>query len=258
MGCGHALPDNIVPHPRFGLAFSPETVIPADLTRQNFTAVPILRYADRLLKCRNCRRPFVFFAREQKYWYEDLRFNISARCVRCPVCRRSEHRLRRRFQRYSLLVRRDDLSDPELATLVGDAVWLYEAGILEDEQRLRRLKNLALARIPEEQATKEIVSVISGIREIGGQRLAHVEALMLRGIIRLLDSGAEVVTEEQANATAIPPDHLDLGDLPSYANAFARLMRWGLLTWAQDLYGAWGVRPTREAIEGLRKEPRNV
>jgi len=178
------LPENLVPHPRYGVKITPSgfklpraghrpvvlglqgrndlsrrTAIPADLARQRYT-VPRTYYVDILRQCRGCKRPFVFYAREQKYWYETLGFDISADCLHCPECRRTHHRFRRRFRRYSESIVSDDLSDAELAVLVEDAVFLYEAGVL-GEQRLRRLKNLAVRRIPDEPATGEVLDVLS-------------------------------------------------------------------------------------------------
>ncbi|MHC5536823.1 zinc-ribbon domain containing protein [Singulisphaera rosea] len=238
-------PTNLVPHPIFGVAYSPESGFPADLSRQKPSPCPILFYVDMLTKCRNCLRPFVFHAREQKYWYEDLGFDLGARCpARCPECRRSRRRLHRHFQRYSELSHQEDLTDTELGVLVGDSIVLYKAGILEDEQRLRRLKNLALTRLAGEQVTQELVGVIAAIPVVGGHRLGVAESRLLESIRRLIDAGMEVVSEVQALAATLPADNLDLGSVPSYAKAFERLRRRGLLTdWVQDKSGRWGVRP---------------
>ena len=180
----HKLQD-IVPHPRYGDAvvpsgskaspkevrasfwrygsdtIFPESAIRADTTRQNFTVFPRGYYVDALRKCRTCGRPFIFFAREQQHWYETLGFHIDADCVHCPECRRSDQQLRRRFQRYSESIGRADIDDRDLVTLVGDAVFLWEAGVLRDEQRLRRLRNLARRRIPGSTATTGIDRVIA-------------------------------------------------------------------------------------------------
>ncbi|WP_435016338.1 zinc-ribbon domain containing protein [Tundrisphaera sp. TA3] len=247
------LPDNLVPHPRFGVAYRPDVVVPADLTRQNFTAYPIPHYVDVLRQCRNCGRPFIFFALEQKHWFEDLHFHIhSSQCVRCTECRRRQHHLSERLRRYSRLVVRDDLSDSELESLVGEAAYLFGTGHHVGENRLRRIKNLALARIPDSLATKQILATIEGIIEIDGQRLTPVEAMMLRGILGLIDAGASVVKEAEAKATIIPADDLDRELIPSYADSFKTLLRRGFLTWGQDRYGTWGARPSPAAIEGLR------
>jgi hypothetical protein len=175
---------NIVPHPRYGDAvvpsgckesasevqssfwrygtdtIFPESAIKADTSRQNYTVFPRGYYADVLKQCRTCQRPFIFFAREQQHWYEVLGFYVDADCVHCPECRRSNQQLRRRFKRNSESVGRSDLKDRELVTLVSDATFLWQAGVLRDEQRLRRLRNLSRRRIPGSTATNEIDGVI--------------------------------------------------------------------------------------------------
>ncbi len=86
--------DEIVPHPRFGNCsvpsgyaiprdkvlnsywgyrthedtILPDSAIPADVSRQHYVAIPRACYVDILRPCRSCGRPFIFFAREQKYW----------------------------------------------------------------------------------------------------------------------------------------------------------------------------------------------
>ena len=182
----HKLQD-IVPHPRYGdtvvpsgckasaeevrgsfWRYSSDTIFPesairADVTRQNYTVIPRGYYVDTLKQCRTCGRSFIFFAREQQHWYEALGFYIDADCVHCPECRRSDQQLRRRFRRYSELVARADLHDRDLVTLVGDAVFLWQAGVLRDEQRLRRLRNLARRRIPGSTARTSIDRVITEV-----------------------------------------------------------------------------------------------
>jgi hypothetical protein len=177
---------NVVPHPRYGdcivpsgvivptweiLSFwgykretiFPESAIPADVTRQSFTVLPRRFYVDVLKQCRTCKRPFIFFAREQQHWYEELGFNIDADCVLCAECRKSDQQLRRRFMRYSQVVSRTDLDDKELGTLVEDAVFLFDAGVLHDEQKLRRFRNLARRRIPGSTAAASIDRVIAAL-----------------------------------------------------------------------------------------------
>ena len=55
-------------------AYFPESAIPADESRQNYSVIPRLCYVDELRRCRKCDRDFIFFAREQHFWYEVLRF----------------------------------------------------------------------------------------------------------------------------------------------------------------------------------------
>ncbi len=139
----------------------PESAIPADLSRQSFSPVPVRFYVDTLKYCRACDRPFLFFAREQKFWYEDLGFDLGSHPVRCAECRREVRRQRFHFQRYGRLIGATEWTDDELATLVSDAVYLFEKGVLQREQTLRRLKNAALRRLPDHEATASILEVVA-------------------------------------------------------------------------------------------------
>lgn len=141
----------------------PESAIPADCSRQNFSTFPRGYYVDMLMVCRACERPFLFFAREQQFWYEELHFYIDTACQYCPECRREQHEFRERLRRYSEQVGREGLSDAELATLVGDAVFLWRAGVLHDESRLRWLRNRARRSVPNDPATASIERLIGGL-----------------------------------------------------------------------------------------------
>src|SRR5690554_738010 len=61
----------------------PNTAVEADLSRQSPAAVPVTHYFDVKRACRDCGRPFIFYALEQKHWYEELGFCLEADCVRC-------------------------------------------------------------------------------------------------------------------------------------------------------------------------------
>jgi hypothetical protein len=50
--------------------------------------VPKYFYLDESRICVQCRKPFVFRAAEQKYWYETRQFNFNAVPARCLSCRR--------------------------------------------------------------------------------------------------------------------------------------------------------------------------
>jgi hypothetical protein len=129
--------------------------------KQNFGVIPRGWYADILKKCRDCRRKFIFYAEEQRHWYEVLGFTIDADCVRCPECRRADQTLRRRFQRYSNAIARTDLTDDEFATLVGDAAFVWDNGLLKKRDKLKRIRNQARRRIPNHPATREIDLLIA-------------------------------------------------------------------------------------------------
>jgi arsenate reductase-like glutaredoxin family protein len=127
----------------------PESVIIADETKQNYSVMPRPYYVDILKSCRDCQNEFIFYATEQRHWYETLGFFTQADCVRCPKCRVTDQTLRRRFKRYANNISRKDLSEEDFTTLLSDALFLFESGLLKTDQQLRRLRNQARKRLPD-------------------------------------------------------------------------------------------------------------
>ena len=50
--------------------------------------VPRYFYVDERHTCVQCGSDFLFSAKEQKFWYETLRFISCSRAIRCPSCRK--------------------------------------------------------------------------------------------------------------------------------------------------------------------------
>jgi hypothetical protein len=182
------LPSNIVAHWRYGSAprpsgirvseeeirngfwrhprehIFPESVLIADPSKQNYATYPRSYYVDVLRECRSCGRPFIFFALEQRHWFETLGFYVDANCVLCPSCRRDSQSLRRRLRRYSDLLQKDEASPRELRFLVDDGAYLFARGVLKDINSLGRLKNRALKVIPDYAGTKMLAQELANAR----------------------------------------------------------------------------------------------
>lgn len=178
------LPADLVPHPRYGATphisgvevsegrvragfwrhqrevLFVESTLVADATKQNYSVFPCEFYVDVLRTCRNCSRPFIFFACEQRHWYETLRFSIEADCVLCSPCRRDARSIRRRLRRYSDLRHKAQKSDRELMFLVNDGAYLVARGVLRNLSALGQVKNEALKRIPEFRGTAKLVQAL--------------------------------------------------------------------------------------------------
>lgn len=178
---------NVVPHPRYGTEIVPsglvgkddvipgppewskdvtfpESAIPADVRKQNFSTMSHLHwYVDTLRDCWMCKRPFLFFAREQQYWYETLRFRVEAGCHECVECRAGLRTVRRRLKRYGELVGKPELTDEDMLALASDAAFLWTKGLLRDEQRLRRIRNRALRQVPERAATRALDELVASL-----------------------------------------------------------------------------------------------
>ena len=142
----------------------PESVLVANTSKQNYTAYPRKYYVDVLHHCRNCARPFIFCALEQRHWFETLHFYVDADCVLCPTCRRDSQALRRRLRRYSDLVGKDEATSRELEFLVDDAAYLFARGVLKDTNSLGRLKNRAQKAIPDYAGTQLLVQELTNAK----------------------------------------------------------------------------------------------
>jgi hypothetical protein len=60
----------------------------ADITQQKYCDyTPYLAYFDIEMKCENCKQEFIFSAKEQQFWYENLHFWVQSRPKQCLACR---------------------------------------------------------------------------------------------------------------------------------------------------------------------------
>jgi hypothetical protein len=70
----------------------PPGAVRGDVRRQEFCPachVPRYFYLDQDKACVQCGNDFIFSAKEQKYWYETLKFNFNSIAIRCPRCRKA-------------------------------------------------------------------------------------------------------------------------------------------------------------------------
>ena len=116
--------------------FFPETAIRADVANQNYSVFPRSLYVDIEKKCRDCGRDFLFFAREQKHWYEELYFTVDAQCVKCIDCRKKEQEIRVLAGEYENLLKKEDRTEEEMAKLKLLASELYEIGYIRNKRKL--------------------------------------------------------------------------------------------------------------------------
>ena len=123
---------------RAGETIFSETAILADTTKQNYHCFPRKIYVDLGKKCRECGKWFIFYALEQKYWFEHLGFFVDADCVYCAECRRNDHQLKGRIERYNALVKKRDKSTEEWRELSVIADVLWEVGYIRKPETLRK------------------------------------------------------------------------------------------------------------------------
>src|SRR5690606_12241464 len=121
----------------------PNTAIIANTSLQKAPTVAVTHYYDVERRCRDCCRMFIFFAEEQRHWYEVLRFGLDSDCVRCVECRKSEQQTAQLRQRYESLLKRSDRTDKETLELIDCALTLVEHSAFGHRtlQRIRELLN---------------------------------------------------------------------------------------------------------------------
>lgn len=180
---------NHVPHPRYGTKpipsgykvdedtirrghwrlsrdrIFPETVLAANTEKQNYALYPRKYYVDVERICRTCDRPFLFFAKEQRYWFETLRFFVDADCVYCPECRRESRTIQKRLRRYSDLYAKPVPSRKELMFMIDDAIFLVEHGVLKNLSNVEAMKNRAAKVIAEYPDLELLSTVLQAARE---------------------------------------------------------------------------------------------
>jgi hypothetical protein len=121
----------------------PNTAVPADLTRQTPATVPVTHYFDLERPCRDCNRPFIFFAEEQKFWYEQLGFGLESDCVRCVDCRKKQQGIARQREVYESLFHLTDKDEQQALDMADACLYLIEHRVFttRQTQRVRMLLN---------------------------------------------------------------------------------------------------------------------
>lgn len=117
-----------------------ETAIPANIEKQEVADFPRKIYVDIEERCEVCKRLFLFFALEQKYWFEALGFWIDSHCTRCMDCRLNDREIRSMQKRYQELVNKDGRTVDETKELKQFALELYMRGYIKDKNKIDKIK----------------------------------------------------------------------------------------------------------------------
>lgn len=134
---------NDLPNGSCPTARIPNTAVVADLARQTPATVPVTHYFDLEHKCCDCGRPYIFFAEEQKYWYEELGFGLDSGCVRCVDCRKQQQSIAQKRELYESLFHVPDKTVEQSIQMADACLVMIEAGIftVRQTQRVRCLMN---------------------------------------------------------------------------------------------------------------------
>ncbi|TNE32741.1 MAG: hypothetical protein EP349_00995 [Alphaproteobacteria bacterium] len=117
------------------------TAIPADITHQRPATLHVTHYYDVKRICRLCKQPFIFFAQEQKHWYEELGFPLEVDSVVCQPCRRKQRGIAKKRTRYEELFHIKERTAEETLEMAECCVTLIEEKIFNEGkvQDVRRL-----------------------------------------------------------------------------------------------------------------------
>jgi Probable zinc-ribbon domain len=103
----------------------------------------VTHYSDLDRQCRRCKRRFIFFAAEQKYWCEELKFPDCSEARECVECRKALQDILEMRKRYEDLVKTRVRTEAQTMELVESAASLIEAGVFSPKgiPRLRGFLN---------------------------------------------------------------------------------------------------------------------
>lgn len=122
--------------------FFRKSAIPADISKQNHSGFPRRLYVDVEKVCIVCHSKFIFFAKEQQYWFEVLGFYIDADCTKCIECRKEEKKIKEKALRYEELIKNKNRNKGDIKDLKYVACDLYEIGYLKNKSKLAQILNL--------------------------------------------------------------------------------------------------------------------
>lgn len=113
-----------------------ETAIVANTAIQNYSMYAIEVYVDIEKICRDCHRWFIFFAKEQQYWFEVLNFYVDADCVKCCECRKKDRSVRNLQSDYADLMNVNQRTTKQTKQLKQIALALFELGYINDKRKV--------------------------------------------------------------------------------------------------------------------------
>lgn len=112
------------------------TVIEANIDKQNYSIYPRKLYVDLKKQCVQCNRWFLFYAEEQRYWFETLGFYIDADCTKCIDCRKKEQSIKVMRHEYEVLKKNDERTVEETRKLKNIAFELYQLGYIKNKSKI--------------------------------------------------------------------------------------------------------------------------
>ena len=146
------------------------TAIKADLSAQTPMTFPFTYYYDVTRKCHSCAKLFIFFAEEQKYWYEELQFYGGVNCHHCIVCRKQRQHVRVTTKRYEELLRVVGRTTEQTLDFIECGISLVEAGAFGD-RCLKTLRHAAKSISQEVLSSERATKIIPRLRPVKSEQV---------------------------------------------------------------------------------------
>ena len=148
----------------------PNTAVVADVARQAAATLHVTHYFDARRICRKCGQSFLFFAEEQKQWYEELKFPLEADCLDCAPCRKDEQRVQAIRRKYDGLLEETSRTEAETLELIECGLFVVESGVFSAKS-LPKLRGLLkpLLRDAQSRYYTRAQALMSRIREIAAK-----------------------------------------------------------------------------------------
>lgn len=102
-----------------------------------------------------CGKGFVFSAKEQRYWYEQLKFWVQSVPKQCPTCRRKIRRRKESQKKLGEALENLDPNDPDQLIKVAKC-YLELGSVKKGADFLKRAKN----RTQSPEARKKLIRQI--------------------------------------------------------------------------------------------------
>lgn len=110
------------------------TAVAADMSKQSKRSYSVKYYMDEIHQCVDCRRQFIFFAREQKYWFEELQMPIEVIGRRCFECRNTARKPKAEMKQYAVLKHLNDPTLEEVKFMASFCLSQLEAEVFHQNQ----------------------------------------------------------------------------------------------------------------------------
>lgn len=155
------------------------TAVVADLTRQSRATVPVTHYFDLERRCLDCGKEFIFFAAEQKHWFETLQFPLEADAVRCPICRKQNQALGKARATYEQLQKASSRTEDDTVKLAEVLLTLIENNIF-GARKTEHVRTL-MKKLPDEVRTR-LLKRVKQIEEKAGTANNPMHRTACRGM----------------------------------------------------------------------------